>query len=135
MSDNVLSVDGVSKKYCRGLKRGMLYSMGDVCRDAIGIRSATERLRAGEFWAVSDVSFSLKRGECMGLIGANGAGKSTLLKMLNGIIRPDTGAIRMKGRVRGADRGRRGLPSDADGAREHLRQRRDPGHEPQGDRP
>ena len=99
MSDTVLSVDSVSKKYCRSLKRGMLYSMGDVCRDAIGIRGASEKLRDGEFWAVSDVSFALDRGECMGLIGANGAGKSTLLKMLNGIIRPDTGAIRMAGRV------------------------------------
>ena len=99
MSDTVLNVDGVSKKYCRSLKRGMLYSMGDVCRDALGVRGASEKLRDGEFWAVSDVSFSLDRGECMGLIGANGAGKSTLLKMLNGIIRPDTGSIRMAGRV------------------------------------
>jgi lipopolysaccharide transport system ATP-binding protein len=41
----------------------------------------------------------LRRGECLGLIGHNGAGKSTLLKMLNGIIKPDTGRIEMRGRI------------------------------------
>jgi lipopolysaccharide transport system ATP-binding protein len=48
---------------------------------------------------VDDVSFELKRGECLGLIGHNGAGKSTLLKMLNGLIKPDKGSITMKGRI------------------------------------
>jgi lipopolysaccharide transport system ATP-binding protein len=48
---------------------------------------------------VRDVSFELRRGECLGLIGHNGAGKSTLLKMLNGLIMPDEGRIEMHGRV------------------------------------
>jgi lipopolysaccharide transport system ATP-binding protein len=48
---------------------------------------------------VNDVSFELKRGQCLGLIGRNGAGKSTLLKMLNGLIKPDKGRIEMRGRV------------------------------------
>ena len=56
-------------------------------------------LRDGEFWAVKDVSFELRRGECLGLIGHNGAGKTTLLKMLNGLIKPDRGTITMRGRV------------------------------------
>jgi len=56
-------------------------------------------LRDGEFWAVNDVSFELRRGECLGLIGRNGAGKTTLLKMLNGLIKPDRGRIEMRGRV------------------------------------
>jgi len=60
---------------------------------------ASAGLRAGEFWAVKDVSFELRRGECLGLIGHNGAGKTTLLKMLNGLIKPDAGSITMRGRV------------------------------------
>lgn len=56
-------------------------------------------LRSGEFWAVDNVSFELRRGECLGLIGRNGAGKTTLLRMLNGLIKPDRGRIEMRGRV------------------------------------
>jgi lipopolysaccharide transport system ATP-binding protein len=56
-------------------------------------------LRPKEFWAVHDVNFELRRGECLGLIGRNGAGKTTLLKMLNGLIKPDAGRIEMRGRV------------------------------------
>ena len=58
---------------------------------------------AEEFWAVKDVSFELKRGECLGLIGRNGAGKTTLLRMLNGLIKPDKGRIEMLGRDGGRD--------------------------------
>ncbi len=54
---------------------------------------ATPELRPGEFWANKDISFELKRGECLGLIGRNGAGKTTLLKMLNGLIKPDASGI------------------------------------------
>jgi lipopolysaccharide transport system ATP-binding protein len=60
---------------------------------------SAEGLRPGEFFAVKDVSFELRRGECLGLIGHNGAGKTTLLKMLNGLIKPDAGSITMRGRV------------------------------------
>jgi len=52
-----------------------------------------------EFWAVRDVSFSLRPGEALALIGPNGAGKSTLLKLITGTIRPSAGSIQVAGRV------------------------------------
>src|SRR5438270_1143582 len=99
MPEVIIEANNVSKKFCRSLTHGMKYTAADVMRDTLGLRGANDRLRKSEFWAVKDLSFKLERGECLGLIGANGAGKSTLLKMLNGIIRPDLGTIRMKGRI------------------------------------
>jgi homopolymeric O-antigen transport system ATP-binding protein len=99
-SDDVLiKVENVSKKFCRSLKRSMLYGMEDISRDLLHLPNTSDKLRKDEFWAVDDVSFEVKRGECLGIIGRNGAGKSTLLKMLNGIILPDKGKITIKGKV------------------------------------
>ncbi|MBW6513056.1 MAG: ATP-binding cassette domain-containing protein, partial [Desulfuromonadaceae bacterium] len=100
MSDTLITVQNVSKKFCRSLKKSLWYGMQDLGREITGRRHGGEgELRSEEFWAVKDVSFELKRGECLGLIGPNGAGKSTLLKMLNGLIKPDAGRIEMRGRV------------------------------------
>jgi lipopolysaccharide transport system ATP-binding protein len=128
-SDDVLvRVEGVSKKFCRSLKKSLWYGVCDIAGELspfawhgsrgteYGARRYAESgdvqvatsdlpqvtspsLRDGEFWAVNDVSFELRRGECLGLIGHNGAGKTTLLKMLNGLIKPDTGRIEMNGSV------------------------------------
>ena len=100
MSDDVLvRVEGVSKRFCRDLKRSLWYGVQDASRDLLGRDSSEQPLRPDEFWAVNDVSFEVKHGECLGLIGRNGAGKTTLLKMLNGLIKPDRGRIEMRGRV------------------------------------
>jgi ABC-type polysaccharide/polyol phosphate transport system ATPase subunit len=98
-TDPIIRVEDVSKKFCRSLKRTMLYGVRDVSRDVCGLAHNSDGLRPDEFWALDDVSFEVKRGECLGLIGANGAGKSTLLKLLNGITLPDKGAIKVAGRV------------------------------------
>lgn len=90
---------GVSKKFSKNLKKSLLYGAKDVTAAFLGKKGDRAELRPDEFWAVKDVSFELRRGECLGLIGHNGAGKSTLLKMLNGLIRPDEGEIVMRGRV------------------------------------
>jgi lipopolysaccharide transport system ATP-binding protein len=110
MSDDVLvRVENVSKRFCRSLKRSLWYGLQDLGSELGGCRhggggglpqsSGDVELRQDEFWAVKDVSFELRRGECLGLIGRNGAGKTTLLRMLNGLIKPDTGQIKMLGRV------------------------------------
>jgi len=78
----------------------MWYGMQDIGSELRGKRHGADGvLRPDEFWAVKDISFELKRGECLGLIGHNGAGKTTLLRMLNGLIRPDQGRIEMRGTV------------------------------------
>lgn len=98
--DTLICVENVSKKFCRSLKRSLWYGVRDIGSELLlGRNDHQGTLRHGEFWSVKDVSFEVKRGECLGLIGPNGAGKSTLLKMLNGLIKPDTGRITMRGRV------------------------------------
>lgn len=100
MNDEVLvKVENVSKKFCRDLKRSLWYGVKDIASEMTGRTVDHDELRKDEFWAVKDVSFELRRGECLGLIGHNGAGKSTLLKVLNGLIKPDKGKITMKGRI------------------------------------
>jgi homopolymeric O-antigen transport system ATP-binding protein len=99
MKDEILvKAEHVSKKFCKSLKRSLYYGVVDTAREFFGM-SRSEALRKDEFWAVKDISFTLRRGECLGIIGHNGAGKSTLLKMLNGLIRPDGGRIEMRGRI------------------------------------
>lgn len=132
-SDNevLVRVEGVSKRFCRSLKRSLWYGICDIAgelspfgrrprvaggglpvagngvdKDLSGLATRDSPpvtgeagLRPEEFYAVRDVSFELRRGECLGLIGHNGAGKTTLLKMLNGLIKPDTGRIEMNGVV------------------------------------
>ncbi|MFN2194647.1 MAG: ABC transporter ATP-binding protein [Anaerolineales bacterium] len=99
MSDTLLIVDDVGKKFCRTLKRSLWYGMQDMGLELIGRNKNHATLRTDEFWAVQDVSFSLKRGETLGLIGHNGAGKTTILRMLNGLIKPDMGYIEARGRM------------------------------------
>jgi len=100
MNDDVLvTADNVSKKFCRDLKNSLWYGVSDIVGEMACRNGNRLELRTNEFWAVKDVSFELRRGECLGLIGPNGAGKSTLLRLLNGLIKPDIGTISVRGRV------------------------------------
>ena len=62
-------------------------------------RKKKEQIDAGLFWALRDVSFSIEPGETVGLVGSNGAGKSTALKLISQIIQPNSGSVRVNGRV------------------------------------
>jgi lipopolysaccharide transport system ATP-binding protein len=98
--DILIKAEHVSKKFCLSLKKSLWYGLKDMGKELLGMSQGNSgQLRPKEFWAVNDVSFEVKRGECLGLIGRNGAGKTTLLKMLNGLIKPDAGRIEMRGRV------------------------------------
>lgn len=99
MSDLLVSVEGVSKKFCRSLKRSLWYGVRDLGSELLGRNDGHSTLRHDEFWAISDVTLQVARGETLGLIGHNGAGKTTLLRMLNGLIRPDLGRISVTGRM------------------------------------
>lgn len=99
MDEVLIQVEAVSKKFAKDFKRSLYYGIKDVFTKIRGVNKTNITLRKSEFWSVKNVSFELKRGECLGLIGKNGAGKSTLLKMLNGLIAPDEGSITIKGKV------------------------------------
>lgn len=98
MADLLLDVEGLGKKYARSLRRSLKYGMRDIVAEAIGARHG-EELRDEEFWALKDVSFQVRRGECLAVLGGNGAGKSTLLKVLSGILAPDRGHVIRHGRL------------------------------------
>ncbi len=97
--DTLISVENVSKKFCRSLKHSLWYGLQDISREILQSTEHNQNLRDEEFWVLDDISFELRRGECLGLIGANGAGKSTLLKILNGLMKPDAGKIVILGNV------------------------------------
>jgi len=97
--ETVISVENVSKKYCKSLKKSMYYGAMDIGRNMLGMSSKSSRLRKDEFWALNDISFEVKRGETLGIIGPNGSGKTTLLKLFNGIFWPDKGKITIRGMV------------------------------------
>lgn len=63
------------------------------------IAKLQRRLKYEQFWALKDVSFKIKKGEVVGIIGRNGAGKSTLLKVISGILKPSQGRVILKGNV------------------------------------
>lgn len=92
-------VTDVWKRYCGNLRRGAVYAISDAMRTFCNLGVGNAELRKEEFWSLSGVDFEVGRGECLAVIGRNGAGKSTLLKLLTGVIPPDRGELRVRGRL------------------------------------
>lgn len=110
MSDVAIHIEGLSKKYHIGSKQKRYNRLGDQIIDiALSPLRKAGKLLSGVsasaseldqvFWALTDVSFDVKQGEIVGIVGHNGAGKSTLLKILSRITEPTLGLIDVFGRV------------------------------------
>jgi lipopolysaccharide transport system ATP-binding protein len=97
MAHTAIKVEGLSKLY----KIGQIKSSS--LRESIARKFSFSRNKneaeSTDYWALQDVSFEIKAGEAVGIIGKNGAGKSTLLKILSRITEPAKGRIEINGRV------------------------------------
>ena len=93
-SDSLLEVRNISKIYGRSIEVNRKRLVGDIARGLIGKNNDKSiNLANDEFWSLQDISFTLVKGEALGVIGLNGAGKTTLLRLLSGQILPDKGEI------------------------------------------
>jgi len=92
MSDNIIEVENVSMRF--NLYKEKVDSIKEYF-----IKLAKGTLHYEEFWALRDISFSLGKGDSLGLVGRNGSGKSTLLKLLAGVMKATSGSVRVGGSV------------------------------------
>jgi lipopolysaccharide transport system ATP-binding protein len=99
MSDIALQFNHVWKKFKKGERFDSLRDLIPSMAKRIFSGNHGGDLQEKEFWALKDLSFEVKKGEALGIIGPNGAGKSTILKLLSGILKPNKGNMKVKGRL------------------------------------
>jgi lipopolysaccharide transport system ATP-binding protein len=108
MTNIAMSVEGLSKQYHIGDRQKGYKTLRDQISDAFVapwrrlssvLRGGTTHLTNEAIWALKDVTFDVKQGEVVGIVGRNGAGKSTLLKVLSRITEPTKGRAQINGRV------------------------------------
>ena len=89
---DIISVDQVSMRFALASEKV------DSLKEYF-IKTLKSQISTNEFWALKDVSFGLKRGDSLGLIGLNGSGKSTMLKIIAGVLKPTKGSVAVRGEV------------------------------------
>lgn len=92
MSDNIVEIDDVSMMFNKSKEKV------DNIKEYF-IRLCSGKLMFEEFWALKNISFTVKKGESIGIIGLNGSGKSTLLKIIARVMKPTSGNIKVNGMV------------------------------------
>ncbi len=98
MSDVVIRVEGLGKQYQLGARQAAYPTLRDQVAGLL-LSPFRRPVPVETIWALKDVSFEVKQGEVVGIIGRNGAGKSTLLKILSRITEPTEGQVALRGRV------------------------------------
>lgn len=92
MKENIIEVQNVSIKF--NLTNDKILSLKEFVT-----RALTKGIAYSEFWALSEITFTIKKGEVLGLVGRNGSGKSTLLKIISGIMKPNNGSVKVNGNI------------------------------------
>ena len=92
----------MAKEIIRAEHIGMKFNLSKEKVDSLKeyvIKSIKRQMEYNEFWALKDISFTLEKGDRLGILGLNGAGKSTLLKVIAGVFKPTEGKVYKKGKI------------------------------------